>query len=128
MTTEDAKELPSRLKQARLLRAMTLEAVAEALDSSFTTIWRYEAGQRRPSGSTLYALAELYGKPVEWFFGKEDSTDDIDIEDPDLRIFFRGEWDEFTEREKEFIRDAIRDARAYLKKRNEMMGRPDDRS
>ncbi len=68
------RRLPARLKQARLYRGMTLEAVAEALDSSFTTIWRYEAGQRRPSGPTLYTLAELYGKTVEWFFG--DSEED----------------------------------------------------
>ena len=73
--------LPARLKQARLYRGMTLEAVAEALESSFTTIWRYEAGQRRPSGPTLYALADLYGKTVEWFFGDgEEASEQSPIE------------------------------------------------
>ena len=82
-------------------------------------------------------LASLYNKPVEWFFGEEEEPeatpedpeeDDIDIMDPSLSLFFRGEWDEFTKAEKEFVREAIRDARAYLKKRNEMKGRIDDRS
>ena len=67
-----AAMLPTRLREARLTRGMTLEAVADALNSSLTTIWRYEAGQRRPSGPTLYALAEVYGKPVEWFFGQDE--------------------------------------------------------
>ena len=75
------RRLPARLKQARLYRGMTLEAVAEALDSSFTTIWRYEAGQRRPSGPTLYTLAALYGKTVEWFFGdSEEDSEQSSIE------------------------------------------------
>ena len=64
--------LAERLRQARLLREMTIEAVANTIDTSATTIWRYEAGQRRPSGPTLHALASIYNKPVEWFFGEEE--------------------------------------------------------
>ena len=129
--------LPERLKQARREAGLTLEGTAERVNTGFNTIWRYEAGYHRPSGPTLYALAALYNKPVEWFFGeeeepettpKEPEEEDIDIMDPSLSLFFRGEWDEFTEAEKEFVREAIRDARAYLKKRNEMKGQIDDRS
>ena len=61
-----------RLKRARLEARLTLEKSAELVNTNFNTIWRYEAGQRRPSGPTLYALATLYGKPVEWFFGGEE--------------------------------------------------------
>ena len=74
--------LPARLKEARLQRGMTLEGVADALETSFTTIWRYEAGQRQPSGSTLYALASLYRKPVEWFFEDSPSVEaDAEVSD-----------------------------------------------
>ncbi len=69
------ERLPTRLKEARLKRGMTLEGVADELGTSFTSVWRYEAGQRRPSGSTLYGLATLYGKPVEWFFGEVESEE-----------------------------------------------------
>ena len=62
--------LAERLKQARLSRNLTLEQVAEALDTSYPTIWRYEAGQRNPSGPTLHALAALYERPMDWFFGE----------------------------------------------------------
>ena len=68
-----------------MLRGMTLERVADALDSSFTTIWRYEAGQRQPSGSTLYALATLYRKPVEWFF-EDDHDAEIEVETDDTNF------------------------------------------
>ena len=52
---------------------MTVESVAAALDTSPTSIWRYEAGQRRPSGPTLHAIAGLYRKSTEWFFGVEEA-------------------------------------------------------
>ena len=125
MTDDVVSRLPSRLKKARLLRGMTLEGVAEALGTSFTSIWRYESGQRRPNGDTLYALAELYGRPVEWFYKEENDTsppeqaDDIDIADPELALFFRGEWDELTDEEKEFIKGMIRESRELLRKRRE---------
>ena len=73
MVSNNAR-LAKRLREARLLTEMTMEAVADAIDTSATTIWRYEAGQRRPSGPTLYALASVYSRPVEWFFG--DSEED----------------------------------------------------
>lgn len=77
--------LAERLKQARLSRSLTLEQVAEALETSYPTIWRYEAGQRNPSGPVLYALATLYAKPVEWFFGEDEVTspDPVERLDPE---------------------------------------------
>ena len=64
---------------------MTLEQVAEALETSYPTIWRYEAGQRNPSGPVLYALATLYAKAVEWFFGEDEVTspDPVERLDPE---------------------------------------------
>ena len=59
-----------RLKQARREAGLTLERAADVLGTSFNTIWRYEAEQHRPSGPTLYALASLYNRPVEWFFAE----------------------------------------------------------
>ena len=58
-------ELGDALKQARQAQGLTLEGVAVAIGSSFTTIWRYEAGQRVPSGPALFALATLYDTTVE---------------------------------------------------------------
>ena len=129
--------VPSRLSLARREAGLTQEESAEQAGLTRVTIARYETGHRAPSELALNMLATIYNKPVEWFFGEEEEPEstpedpeeeDIDINDPSLSLFFRGEWDEFTEAEKEFVREAIRDARAYLKKRNEMKGRIDDRS
>ena len=72
---DDAERRPElvreRLKRARLEAGLTLEKTGDALGTDFNTIWRYESGRRSPSGPVLYALATLYAKPVEWFFGED---------------------------------------------------------
>ena len=60
-----------RLKQARINAGLTLEGVATALGSNFTTIWRYEANRHRPSGPTIFALASLYQVAVGWLMGED---------------------------------------------------------
>ena len=76
----------------------------------------------------MRSLAHAYNKPVEWFFGEEEEPEptpenskenDIDIMDPSLRLFFRGEWDEFTEAEKAFVKGMIQHSRELLRKRRE---------
>ena len=120
--------LPTRLREARLDANLTQLAAGEAVGVDPNTIARYEAGRIRPSSTALFALGQVYGKPVEWFFGEEAEAetppedpeeDDIDIMDPSLRMFFRGEWDEFTEAEKEFVKGMIRQSRDLLRKRRE---------
>ena len=62
---------PGRLKEARVQAGLTLQQAAEAVGTDLNSIWRYEAGRHRPSGPALHALANVYGKSVEWFFGEE---------------------------------------------------------
>ena len=63
---------PNRLKRARLQAGLTLQQAAEAVGTDLNSIWRYEAGRHKPSGPALHALANLYNKTVEWFFGEEE--------------------------------------------------------
>ncbi len=76
-----------------------------------------------PRAETLRKLAEVMGVSPKRLFEatgymeKEDAGDKVDITDPELRLFFRGEWDELTETEREFIRGAIRTARELRRKR-----------
>ena len=76
-------ELSDRLRQARLQAGLTVDSVATAIDTSPTSIWRYEAGQRRPSGPTLHALAGLFNKTVEWFYGEDEVDSPEPTADPD---------------------------------------------
>ncbi len=118
-----------RLRQARRQAKLTQDEAAERAGVNRNTISGYETGRVRPSALALNMLATVYGMSVSWFFG-EDTTDtspdprtpsgdDIDIADPELRLFFRGEWDEFAEEEQEFIKGMIRESRELLRKRRE---------
>ena len=35
------------------------------------SLWRYEAGQREPMAHMVYAMAKVYRRPIEWFYGDE---------------------------------------------------------
>jgi len=50
---------------------------------------------------------------------EELEPENFDIDDPDLSLFFRGEWNDLSEDEKVFIRDMVKDANALLKRRRE---------
>ena len=106
---EDQMNLPGRLKRARQKSGLTLEKAAEAVGTSFNTIWRYEAGQHQPSGSKLYALATLYGKPVEWFLGEEQDGPPA----PDISESYQ------DEEEEKFVAGILRETRAFMSKRVE---------
>ena len=64
-------ELHENLRKARLLCGLTQEEAAEAVGTTVTSIWRYEAGYRRPSGPILFALATLYETTVAGFNGDD---------------------------------------------------------
>ena len=63
--------LASKLRQARQEADLTQQRAAELATLEPNTIWRYEAGRREPSASTLETLANTYNKPIDWFFGEE---------------------------------------------------------
>ena len=125
--------LGQRLKQARVEAGLTQREAGQAIGVDPNTIYSYETDRVNPSGPALRSLAHAYDKPYEWFFGEEKEPepeatpedpeeDDIDIMDPSLRLFFRGEWDEFTEAEREFVKGMIRQSRDLLRKRREASG------
>ncbi len=69
--------LPTRLRAARSSVGLTQQAVAESIGVDPNTIARYEAGRIKPSGTALFALAQIYSKPVEWFFGEEEEPQQL---------------------------------------------------
>ena len=78
-----------------------------------------------PRPETLRKLAHAMDVPLRTLYvlaghidASEFDSDEIDITDPEISLFFRQyEWDEFTEEEKEVIRQAIRMAKAYREAR-----------
>ena len=103
------RPLGGRLKQARNRTGLTQGQVAERFSVNPQTVWYWEAGRSRPAHNRLSLLATLYGVSVDWLLGRE--MEEIDIDDPDLEMFFRGEWQELTERQRDIVRTAVRIAR-----------------
>ena len=59
--------LMERLKRARLEAGLTQAQVAEALGHAQSFVSKCESGERRVDVVELQMLAELYGKPLEFF-------------------------------------------------------------
>ena len=57
---QDCGSLSEALKAARLANGLSLAAVADELDVSVNSLWRWENAVYRPWRSTLYHLAALY--------------------------------------------------------------------
>ena len=80
-----------------------------------------------PRPDTLRKLADAMDMPrrklfelAEYVRPEELEPEDIDIEDPELRLFFGGnEWDDLLPEEQQMIKDAIRMARRYKLLREE---------
>lgn len=65
------------LKDIRVKRNMTQQAVANYINCSSVVYSRYESGKRQPSIETLLKLAELFGVTLDFLLGRqnlEDST------------------------------------------------------
>jgi DNA-binding transcriptional regulator YiaG len=56
-----------RLRQARLDSGLTQVQVAERLKQPQPYVSKCESGERRIDVVELKALAEIYGRPLDWF-------------------------------------------------------------
>jgi Zn-dependent peptidase ImmA (M78 family)/DNA-binding XRE family transcriptional regulator len=75
---------PSRLTLARRRRGLSQIALAEALNVTRLTIYRYETGESDPPGEALERLSGVLRFPVSFFFGP-------DIDEPNQHsASFRG--------------------------------------
>ena len=78
------EEIGQRLRWARESRPITQEAAGAALGLQRSAISLMESGQRQVSTLELTHLADLYGRPVEWFVAPNSP---IDQEDPVIALF-----------------------------------------
>ena len=77
----DWENFRKRLNQAHDESGLTGMAVAERLGVSDSTINRYLNGGRAPDPEMIQQLADVYGKPVEWFFQAPDDTTEERIQE-----------------------------------------------
>lgn len=72
--------LGSRLKHLREENGFTLEYVATSLNTTKTSIARYEKNDREPKSEMISALADFYNVSTDYLLGRQS---DLDIESED---------------------------------------------
>ena len=72
----NSEELGGRLRSARESRQITQQAAGAAVGLQRSAISLMESGQRQVSTLELTRLAELYGRPVEWFVNPATATEE----------------------------------------------------
>ena len=118
---EAVKEFGLYLKALRRAKGLTQVELQLALGlETAVTVSRWEIGDRAPGDVNLRKLATALGVDEEELLNKARSmllTDgDIDVADPDLSLFFRGEWHGFTDDEKAFIKSALIERAEFVAK------------
>lgn len=64
--------LPERLFALRKERKLNQEDIVTDFDMSVRTYRRYEIGEREPTASTLWKIADFYGVSVDYLIGRSD--------------------------------------------------------
>ena len=64
--------LPERLLSLRKGKGLKQEAAAKLCDISMMSYRRYETGEREPTASTLWRMADLSGVSVDYLIGRTD--------------------------------------------------------
>lgn len=106
-------EIGLRVKEARQAVSMSQQEFSELMGKSGRHwAWKVEAGQIGLSAEQIPNAAEILGRSVQWLIeGREEV---FEVEDPELRLFFRQyEWGDFTDEEQEIVRQGIKMAQAY---------------
>jgi ribosome-binding protein aMBF1 (putative translation factor) len=57
-----------RLRQRRVLLAISQEELARRIGLSFQQLQKYEVGENRISAARLFKLSEILAVPISWFF------------------------------------------------------------
>ena len=82
--------------------ATSLHSQLKARSIHTTATLRKFAAAMRVTHQTLFELAGYFG-------ADDQEPQEIDIEDPEIRLFFRNyDWNEFAEQEKDVVRQRIR--------------------
>ena len=64
-----------RLRQARLMRNITQEQLAEMADIARTMVGRYETTDQLPALETLVRIADALGTSTDYLLGRTESMD-----------------------------------------------------
>lgn len=72
------KYIGSKIRELREKRNMSLEELADLLETTRQTVSRYERGDRQANQDILFQLSDIFNVSIDEFFPpKENSTDEL---------------------------------------------------
>lgn len=75
----DKEKLGERIKKARQELGMTQEQFGQQLETTQTTIVKYESGKQLPRANVLATISKVTGKSADWLlFGEQQNEKKID--------------------------------------------------
>ncbi|MDD4754018.1 MAG: helix-turn-helix transcriptional regulator [Desulfitobacteriaceae bacterium] len=130
-----------RLKERRELKGLRQEDLAQAINSTKSTISQYESGKREPDLSNLAIIASQLSTTTDWLLGLTDDPeisskpsldDDIDLDNIRIAAHDEGSEPIIEEEEsklKKLIREVIMEVREERRKEEEekKLGENNDR-
>ena len=64
--------MKERLRTLRKSRGLRQEKMAELCEIGLTTYRRYESGEREPTATVLWKMADVFGVSVDYLIGRSD--------------------------------------------------------
>lgn len=64
---------PKHLKELRKKHSLSREQLSEKLELSYSTIAKYESGERSPEMETLQKLADIFDVSVDYLLGRTEN-------------------------------------------------------
>lgn len=86
MSTYDLNIFAGRIREARASRGLTLQALADKLGTSTSTIANYERGKNGPKPHNLLKIAEALNTSRDYLVGRSDSDKSTDQVDEDMQF------------------------------------------
>ncbi len=77
--TEYNLRIGQKLRDARFEACMSQEQTGEIIGVTFQQMQKYERGINRVSAASLVALAEGLNKPIDYFFDKSKTVEDLGL-------------------------------------------------
>lgn len=71
------EDIANKIRESRRQKGLTQSDVAEVLDKTAATVSDIERGKIQVSAADLYKIANLLNKPIEYFFGDEFGSEEI---------------------------------------------------
>lgn len=69
-----------RIRELRVIKGMTQEQLANAINIGMRSISRYENGECIPKGEIVKALDQYFGVSTDYILGITDDLNDVDTE------------------------------------------------